>query len=188
MADSYKKILDEADQHFSAVIQSQPQNLQCRRGCSLCCQGLFEIGAADVALIAEGLSRVDPAVAELMTSRASAIFEATKHPNLRECTPRQKEKFFARTEDLACPALDESGACLIYDSRPLVCRTFGLPIRTGERYMGEECELNFTAASQSEKEAAAWDLLREDELGPEDEFTIPEAILLASRVNRKRKS
>ena len=35
-----------------------------------------------------------------------------------------------------------------------------------------------------QKTAAAWDLQWEDELGPEDEFTIPEAIVLAARMLR----
>jgi uncharacterized protein len=45
----------------------------------------------------------------------------------------------------ACPFLIE-GLCLIYESRPLICRTHGLPLL----YMGEDewqmswCELNFT--------------------------------------------
>ena len=36
--------------------------------------------------------------------------------------------------------------------------------------------------SQQQRESAAWGLQWEDELGPEDEFTIPEAIVLAARM------
>ena len=50
------------------------------------------------------------------------------------------------------------------------------------RYIGDVCELNFTNASEAEKRNAAWDLQREDELGAEDEFTIPEAIVLIARM------
>ena len=55
--DDYRKILERADHHFASVMQSQPQNLQCGAGCSLCCYGLFEIGSGDVPVIAEGLER-----------------------------------------------------------------------------------------------------------------------------------
>jgi Fe-S-cluster containining protein len=45
---------------------------------------------------------------------------------------------------LACPALDEQGACLIYERRPLICRKFGIPLynprRPGRVFA---CELNF---------------------------------------------
>jgi Fe-S-cluster containining protein len=71
---------------------------------------------------------------------------------------------------------------MIYEHRPLVCRTFGLPVRDGDRYLGDICDLNFTTASKKEKESAAWDLQWEDQLDPEDEYTIPEAIVLAARV------
>jgi Fe-S-cluster containining protein len=176
---SYRDILRRADGFFGSVAASQPQNLQCGRGCSLCCYGLFEIGSGDVPVIAEGLARLHPSRRAAIIRKAAAVAD---HPNLRECSPEEKEEFFDRTSQLACPNLDATGACQIYDSRPLVCRTFGLPIRDAEQYIGDICELNFTEATQEEKESAAWDLQWEDELGPEDEFTIPEAILLAARL------
>ncbi|MBV9496790.1 MAG: YkgJ family cysteine cluster protein [Acidobacteria bacterium] len=177
---SYRDILRRADGFFQTVAGAQPQNLQCGRGCSLCCYGLFEIGSGDVPMIAEGLSKLHPSRRAAIIRRAAAIAD---HPNLRECSPDEKEEFFERTSQVPCPNLDPSGACMIYESRPLVCRTFGLPIRNADEYIGDVCELNFNEATQPEREAAAWDLQWEDELGPEDEFTIPEAILLAARMN-----
>lgn len=180
--DSYKNILGRADAFFRSVAESQPQNLQCGRGCSLCCHGLFEIGSGDVPVIAEGLAAMHPMRRRMIIRRAVAIVAESRHPNLRECSPIEKERFFDRTASTPCPNLDETGACLMYEHRPLVCRTFGLPLRDAERYIGDVCELNFTNAPQSEKEAAAWDLQWEDALGPEDEFTIPEAIVLAAKM------
>ena len=48
----YKEILMKADEFFGSVTRAQPQNLQCGRGCSLCCYGLFEIGSGDVPIVA----------------------------------------------------------------------------------------------------------------------------------------
>lgn len=180
--DTYKRILSRADEFFNSVIETQPQNLQCGRGCSLCCYGLFEIGSADVAVIADGLSTLNPARRDMIIRRAVDIVASSRHPNLRECSPIEKEAFFDRTASTPCPNLDETGACMIYEHRPLVCRTFGLPLRNGARYLGDVCELNFKSASKTEKTSAAWDLQWEDELGPEDEYTIPEAIILAARM------
>src|SRR5436853_407384 len=177
----YKRILERADDFFASVMRDQPQNLQCGRGCSLCCHGLFEIGSGDVPIIAEGLERLHPMRRKMIVRRAAAIVAEPGHPNLRECSPIEKEAFFERTASTPCPNLSESGERLIYDSRPLVCRTFGLPLRNGDKYIGDVCELNFTSASDAEKRDAAWDLQHEDELGPEDEFTIPEAIVLVAR-------
>ena len=179
--DDYRKILEAADRFFARVVDEQPAQVQCGRGCSLCCYGLFEIGSGDVPVIADGLARLHPQKRKKIIRRAVEIVEAG-HPNLRECTPEEKEAFFDRTASVACPNLSESGECLVYESRPLVCRTFGLPLRNAETYIGDICELNFTGASEDEKMHAAWDLALEDELGQEDEFTIPEAIVLIARL------
>jgi Fe-S-cluster containining protein len=179
---TYKRVLRQADEFFDAVMRSQPQNMNCGRGCSLCCYGLFEIGSADVALIAEGLAKLHAMRRSMIIRRAVDIVASSRHPNLRECSPLEKEEFFDRTASTACPNLNDSGECLIYDDRPLVCRTFGLPLRNGARYLGDVCDLNFNDASAKEKFEASWDLQWEDELGPEDEFTIPEAIVLAARM------
>jgi Fe-S-cluster containining protein len=179
---SYRDVLRQADDWFRSVAESQPQNLQCGRGCSLCCYGLFEIGSGDVPLLADGLAKLHPKRRTMIVQRAVDIIASSKHPNLRECSPIEKDAFYARTAAVPCPVLNASGECLMYESRPLMCRTFGLPVRNADRYVGDVCELNFTAASQEEKESAAWDLQREDELGPEDEFTIPEAIVAIARM------
>ena len=180
--DDYRKILDRADEHFSSVVRTQPQNLQCGAGCSLCCYGLFEIGSGDVPVIAEGLQQLHPARRKKIVARAQEIVEASAHPNLRECSPADKEAFFDRTQSTACPNLDDAGLCMMYEHRPLVCRTFGLPLREGRKYLGDVCELNFTNSTSQERRNAAWDLRWEDVLGPEDEFTIPEAIVMVARL------
>jgi Fe-S-cluster containining protein len=180
--ETYKRVLQHADEFFDAVMRSQPQNLQCGRGCSLCCYGLFEIGSADVVLIAEGLAKLHAARRAMVIRRAVEIVATSRHPNLRDCSPIEKEEFFDRTASTPCPNLNDSGECMIYDDRPLVCRTFGLPLRNGARYLGDVCDLNFNDATQQERLEAAWDLQWEDELGPEDEYTIPEAIVLAARM------
>ncbi len=159
-------------------MRSQPQNLQCGRGCSLCCYGLFEIGSGDVPVIAEGLEAMHPMRRKKIIRRAVEL----QAVNLRECSAEEKEAFFERTKSTPCPLLDENGACQMYEHRPLVCRTFGLPLREGRKYIGDICELNFTSSTRDQRMAAAWDLRWEDVLGPEDEFTIPEVIVLVARM------
>jgi Fe-S-cluster containining protein len=178
----YRRILLDADEFFRRVIEEQPAQLSCGKGCSLCCHGLFEIGTGDVPIIAEGLALMHPMRRRKIIRRAMEILSRYEQPDLRECSIEEKEAFFERTQSVACPNLDDSGACLMYEHRPLVCRTFGLPLRDGDDYIGDICELNFTAASDAEKLSAAWNLQSEDILGQEDEFTIPEAIVLIART------
>ena len=180
--ETYTSILARADDFFRSVAAAQPENLQCGKGCSLCCYGLFEIGSGDVPLIAEGLAKMHPARRRMIVRRAQEILTKSSHPDLRECSPAEKDSFFARTESTPCPNLNERGECLIYEHRPLVCRTFGLPLRDADQYIGDICELNFRDAAQPEREVAAWDLQWEDALGAEDEYTIPEAIVIVARM------
>ena len=121
MAETYSRILADADAFFRRVMESQPEQLQCGRGCSLCCYGLFEIGSGDVPMLAEGLAKLHPARRMKIVRKSREIVASSAHPDLRECSP-------------------------------------------------------------IEKDAAAWDLQWEDELGPEDVFTIPEAIVLIARM------
>jgi len=178
MKENYRSILDRADEHFDSVLRSQPRNLQCGRGCSLCCYGLFEIGSGDVPVIAEGLEKLHPMRRKKIIRRALEIEQL----NLREASSWEKEAYFERTQSTPCPNLDENGACMMYEHRPLVCRTFGLPLRDGRKYIGDICELNFTSSTHAERMSAAWNLRWEDVLGPEDEFTIPEVIVMVARM------
>jgi Fe-S-cluster containining protein len=178
----YREILALADEHFAKVAAASANEMQCRKGCTLCCHGFFEITAADVAMVADGVASLPAAIRKKVVARASDAIVRTAHPDLRECDASTKERFFDRTEQEPCPALSDAGACLIYDARPLVCRTFGLPIRNGAQFLGEECELNFTTSSVDQREKAAWDLEWEDVIGEGDEFTVAEAIVLADRL------
>ena len=54
----YQDVLDRADTHFRRVLDEQPGAMQCRLGCTLCCQGLFEISAADLVVLMEGLRQL----------------------------------------------------------------------------------------------------------------------------------
>lgn len=131
-------------------------------------------------MISEALRTVDTSIRELLVTRSRELLEAFEAPAIRECATQERDTFFERVGDVPCPALADDGSCQIYEHRPLVCRTFGLPIREGQNYLGQECELNFISALRDEKESAAWDLEWEDPVAVEDQFTVPEAIVLAS--------
>ena len=58
-------------------------------------------------------------------------------------------------DDEPCPALDpDTGACDLYAWRPLTCRVFGPPVRSGSGAIGM-CELCFEGASDEEIAACA---------------------------------
>ena len=62
-----------------------------------------------------------------------------------------RERFFARHGERPCPALAADGRCDLYEARPVSCRTFGPPVRFGERDL-PPCPLCFTDASTADVE------------------------------------
>jgi hypothetical protein len=63
-------------------------------------------------------------------------------------SPAARAALASQMRDDRCAALDDAGRCQIYDARPLVCRSHGVPIRTtapGHLPVITSCSLNFTA-------------------------------------------
>ena len=141
--------------------------LACRPGCSQCCVGVFSINQLDVARLRNGLAEIeikDPERAGRIRTRARATVAklAPTFPGdpvsglLDESDSDEASK---RWDDFAndepCPALHpETGTCEMYEYRPVLCRTFGPPVKSDEN---EEdlivCDLCFNGASDEEVEA-----------------------------------
>lgn len=134
--------------------------LKCGQGCSSCCIGVFEITALDAWRLARGLAelaRQHPEVAEGIRARAQAQWAllkkefpgATGTGALGE-EDQAREAFCRRFAYLPCPSLEpKTGSCLLYQYRPLSCRSFGLPCHIGEEEL-PACPLNFSGASEEE--------------------------------------
>ncbi|MGP8248090.1 MAG: YkgJ family cysteine cluster protein [Bryobacteraceae bacterium] len=120
--------------------------LLCRLGCTDCCMGPFPISPLDAQRLRNGLAQLaatDPARARQITARAQAAAE-----RLRTLSEEA-------TENDPCPVLDPaSGACDLYPFRPLVCRTFGPPLRMPEGGFAV-CELCFNGAAPETVAACA---------------------------------
>lgn len=108
---NYQALVAKVDEMTAEIISAYPDHITCHRGCDGCCRHL-------------SLSLVE-AVA-LAVALASLPEEQIDHLQNRARTA---------TETGPCPLL-EQGACALYDYRPIICRTHGLPIRLVE----EGCE------------------------------------------------
>ncbi len=61
-----------------------------------------------------------------------------------------------------CPLLGEDGACLIYEHRPMICRTHGLPNIdiSGESFSNLYCSLNFSGCDPLKLDNLRWPFRR----------------------------
>ena len=151
--------------------------LVCRKGCTQCCIGAFAINQLDAARLREGLATLelhDPERAARIRERArqsvariSVDFPGDASTGLLAEDQSSEERFLDFANDEPCPVLDpETGACDLYASRPLTCRVFGPPVRSGPEGGLGVCELCFHGAS-AEEIAACEMQVDPDNLEPE---------------------
>jgi uncharacterized protein len=116
------------DAHFDGARRRSPRDMQCGRGCDSCCHVRLSVFSIEA-------RRIEAALCEL----------STRDPDLRLRVRRQADDPKARDH---CPMLVD-GACAIYDERPVICRSHGLPIGLeGDDGAPEVhwCSLNFEDA------------------------------------------
>jgi Fe-S-cluster containining protein len=152
---SYQKFIEQVDRITAKLQARYSKHLVCRAGCSGCCHHHLSVFAVE--------AEESRAAIEALPSPIRARVEE----QAREVIKRED-----RGEPVACPLLVDD-RCSIYESRPLICRTQGLPLlmeaEDGEREV-DFCPLNFT-------EAGAVDDLDEDYLVPLDALNLRLALL-----------
>ena len=150
-----QQLIQIVDAAVAEAVRKGGAWIECRPGCYQCCRGAFEISALDAQRLRSGLRELearDPA-------RASRVRERARHAaaRLRRDFPVDAPAAVlsqAADDDEPCPALDPAtGTCDLYESRPLLCRTFG-PAIAAHGAVGA-CELCFPGAGAEEIAACA---------------------------------
>jgi Fe-S-cluster containining protein len=141
--------------------------LKCRPGCSQCCVGVFPIRWQDADRLRDGLmalgdsdperaKRVRARVAQALT-RLDPWFPGDVATGVLGESYEAAILFEEFANDEPCPALDlDYGTCDLYEHRPVLCRTFGPPMRTEEGNLAT-CELCYIEASTEEIERCELD-------------------------------
>jgi Fe-S-cluster containining protein len=113
------ELTEKIDAFFARVEARHPADMECRTGCSDCCHVRLTITTVE----AESIRAL---VASWPAERRAALgaIVASVAPN-------------------RCAALDAAGRCSIYEARPVVCRSHGVPVRLGTS-LPVVCHRNFT--------------------------------------------
>ena len=149
VVEAYRELLEQLDRWFQAVREQHPGVIPCRPGCTACCHGPFDISAADVLLVRAGVQSLSGEQQGDVRNRADVLMALMRQAEPgwdgRAIADIGEDRFDALAERVAdepCPCLDDSGACLIYQHRPLVCRTMGLSMHTREaRVLDNACPI-----------------------------------------------
>jgi uncharacterized protein len=128
--ETYDTLVARVDALAARFSARYAKHLVCRAGCSGCCHHHLSVFAVEAAAIRRAIEAMPAALRGRVEAQA------------RETDVRE-----ARGEPVACPLLVDD-RCAIYESRPLICRTQGLPLLLeaddGELEV-DFCPLNFSA-------------------------------------------
>ena len=154
LLDRYGILLGEVDAWFGRCLDTFPDLITCRNGCSECCRGLFDITLLDACYLRRGFDALPEQqripllkAASRRLSQLSSINAAFVDPWLLNGIPEEEwDELMPEEDESPCLLLSESGGCMIYHHRPMTCRLNGIPLIdvSGEDLFDEWCTLNFT--------------------------------------------
>ena len=162
---AYRRLLNEVDSWFLSCLQAGGSTLACRAGCSACCRAVFDITLLDAWLLKDAfsalaadtrtqvLSRCRPRLTELRRR-----WPGLKAPYLLNAFPEEEWTSMPEEDQTPCPLLDAKGCCLVYSSRPLICRLHGLPNIdfSGEDFDGTVCTLHVGEPMDLPEQVLRW--------------------------------
>ncbi|MBL8209356.1 MAG: YkgJ family cysteine cluster protein [Bryobacterales bacterium] len=160
MASADSNLLRIVDQAMAEAFSRSSGALRCAKGCFGCCIGPFPINTMDAARLRRGLLALPPQTAATIQNRAAEAIAAMLpqypgHPQSGILYRDRADELFSHPalKGIPCPALDlESGACTLYEFRPIACRTYGPAITLEGRPM-PHCQLNYRTYTAEQVEA-----------------------------------
>jgi Fe-S-cluster containining protein len=157
---TYEELLSDVDREFNRVRDIFIERMQCRRGCSSCCNQLFSISAVEAAYISKAVKALDPEAWQLMRQKAVAYLNELTGAEVDESQSIEAhsqvvghalERLVGK-HHIPCPALKDD-ACTIYSHRPIIARKFGIPLWNPKNpNILQACELNFKPGEAIEGE------------------------------------
>jgi Fe-S-cluster containining protein len=156
-----QKLIQIVDAALAETTRKSGEWLVCRKGCTQCCFGPFAISQLDAVRLQKGLKDLtssDPERAARIRERAQQAVKqlSPKFPGNPKTgilgEDGDAEAAFAEfADEEPCPALDPAtGACDLYNARPMTCRTFGPPVRSGAEEALAVCELCYHGATDQQ--------------------------------------
>lgn len=138
IAQQYSRFLKKTSTELNQAMQKN--KARCKAGCYECCTvGFFDITLLDALHLRESLKKVPAPIRKRVLAKANEQLDilekkgafSRKDPLLK--TLASIDSISRRSAKMSCPALDEKGACLIYEHRPHICRLFGPTVRGKRR-------------------------------------------------------
>lgn len=101
--ENYLNLIRQLDSLCDRISSNLAERIACRAGCAGCCRHIT-----------------------LFPVEAVALSEAQRHLPPEQASPI-RERARTATPDSPCPLLHQD-ICLLYEARPVICRTHGMPL------------------------------------------------------------
>jgi Fe-S-cluster containining protein len=134
----YEAIIQEADKVFFAVRDKYAENVRCEKGCSDCCHALFDLTLVEALYLNSNFNKkfsgkAKNAVLE-RADDADRLVHRLKHDAVKAVKDGKNAQDILNEMAkvrVRCPLLDDEGACVMYECRPVTCRIYGVPTAIG---------------------------------------------------------
>ena len=128
-------LYQKTDRWFQRASAALLGEVPCQLGCTSCCIGPFPITILDVQTLQEGLAglpadhrrRIEQRAIEQTTAMETAFPQLTQTDLLDTWSDQEIDRLATEFHQHPCPALEADGGCGLYEHRPLVCRSMGIP-------------------------------------------------------------
>ncbi len=130
----YEAIVSMIDQIFKRVKEEYPKEVFCKEKCSDCCYAIFDVTIIEALYInhkfKEKYSGTEKQTLIDKASKTDRVLAKLKRDIQKELKEGKNEvELLAKMgqERVRCPLLGENDLCILYDSRPITCRLYGIP-------------------------------------------------------------
>ncbi|MBF0210673.1 MAG: YkgJ family cysteine cluster protein [Desulfamplus sp.] len=133
----YEALVSMVDGIFNKVKDEYPKEVFCREKCSDCCYAIFDIPIIEAIYINHKFNQTFSGVKKMeLIDTASkvdrSLFKMKRDAYIEVQNGADQLDVLAKMsiERVRCPLLGADNLCVLYESRPITCRLYGIPTST----------------------------------------------------------
>lgn len=131
----YERLRGQIDAVFAKVQAEQGACVSCHKGCSDCCNALFDLPLVEAMYLNRAFTKAFSYGPERSAILTRASDSDRRLARMKRDLFREEKKgidtgtIMAEAAELRmpCPLLGEDKLCQLYEARPITCRVYGIP-------------------------------------------------------------
>lgn len=152
--DRYLSLRNGIDAVFANVSRDYAALVNCGKGCSDCCHAMFDLSLVEAMFINRkfqesfGFGPERSGILERADESDRKAYKIKRQMFKDSQAGKDNNEILseAARQRIRCPLLSDDGLCLMYEHRPITCRTYGIPVNIGGKAVS--CAKNGFSAGQ----------------------------------------